>query len=149
MKRTFKLAVLTALSALFLAAVAFAQMGMGMSGTSGQNNQMMGRMSPDSTNAVMMRMSRNHMMMDRDLMKMRDHMQSMMKMDDMTALHSEMQKQMEMMQSMQKMMGEQGRMYRMMMGPEGMNGMGMKEMPRKTMAKEDDGSKPMQKDKNY
>ena len=143
MKRSRKYILPAILAVLSLATVAFAQMGMSMSE---KNNQMMGNMNPDSTNAVMMKMSKNHMMMNRDLMQMQEHMKSMMDMNDMKALHAEMQKQMEMMQGMQKTMSEQGKMYRMMMGPEGMGN--MKAMPRKTMM-EESKSESTKKEKKY
>ena len=154
MKKSINLVIMTALAALFLTAMAFAQMGMGMSGG---KNQMMGTMSPDSTNAMMMQMSKNHTMMNRDLMRMQEHLQAMMKMDDVSALRTEMKKQMEMVQALQKSIGEQDRMYRTMMDSQGVGHMqgtegtgnmqSMEGMPRKAM--EESSKESMKKEKKY
>jgi hypothetical protein len=147
MKKSITSVFLTALAMLLLTATAFAQKEM-----TSEKKMMMREMSPDSSRVMMMRMSKNHMTMNQGLMKMQEHMKSMMKMEDMTALRAEMQKQMEMMQSMQKTMGEQDRMYHMMMGPEGMGHMqGMEGMHEKTTEKPMEESKPesVEKEKKY
>ena len=141
MKKSMNFFFLTVLATLSLTAMAFAQTGM-----TGDKNMMVNEVSPDSTRAMMMQMSKNNEMMNRDFMKLQDHMRSMMKIDDMAILHSEMQKHMEMMKSMGKMMGEQDNMYRMMMGSEKMGHMhDMETMPRKTV--EESKPESMKKEK--
>lgn len=111
MRRTSSMILLTALMALCLTAMAFAQENM-----TGNKPQMTSKMSPDNTKAMMMKMSENYQAMEKNLAELEQHMQSMMKIENQDKLRGEMKKHMEMMKSMNMMMGQQNSMCQMMAG---------------------------------
>ena len=122
MRNIITAVVLAGIVALFFGAVTFAQMEM-----SGKNNMMMREMPADSLNTMMTRMSDNNRIMSGQFARMQEHMQSMLKMNDMKELHTEMEKHMEMMHSMQTMLSRQQKMYDTMMGQGEMGHMGLME----------------------
>jgi hypothetical protein len=129
MRATKSMILLTALLALCLTGLAFAQ-----TSTSNTKPQLITKMSPDSAQAMMVKMSENYKAMEKDLTELEHHMQTMINIKDMDKLQPEMQKHMTMMRSVDKMMVEQHRMVGAMMGWNRMTGKPMMErMPPKTM----------------
>jgi hypothetical protein len=132
MRTTTRMILLTAVAAMCLTAVSFAQ-----EKAAEEKSQLNEKMSPDMTRAIFMTMSNNYQAMEKNLAELEHHMQSMMEMQQGDNLQKEMQKHMEMMNSMEKMMGEQRKMCLLMSSPEGMSRTPvMEKMPEKTMEKE-------------
>ena len=129
MTKVKNMILLAALMAFGLTAMAFAQ-----TSITGKTASPMAKMSPDSTRAMMTKMSENYKAMEKNLTELEHHLQTMMSMKDTDKLDAEMQKHMELMRSMDRLMGDQHRMARMMMGSNMMGRMGeMRPMTGKTM----------------